>query len=80
MNLRNILHAESIDSYQKVLLMCLLDAQDHQRDWVSFEDLAKTMNVTAKCMREKALPLIEMRWIVRGKRGFYALNKIPQMF
>ena len=34
MNLRNILHAESIDSYQKVLLMCLLDAQDHQRDWV----------------------------------------------
>jgi len=80
MELRTILHTANIDAYQKVLLMYLLDAQKNGREWVWFEDIVSAMGVSGKCFREKANLLIENRWITKGRRGYYSLNKFPNLF
>lgn len=80
MELRTILHTANIDAYQKVLLMYLLDAQKNGKEWVWFEDIVAAMGVSGKCFREKANMLIENRWITKGRRGYYSLNKFPTLF
>lgn len=80
MKLRNILHTNTLDASQKVLMMYLLDAQDNQQEWSFYTDITKAMGCTPKSFRDKVLPLIEMRWVIKGKRGYYSLNRIPQIF
>jgi predicted transcriptional regulator len=60
--------------------MYLLDAQKNGKDWVWFEDITKAMGVSGKCFREKANLLIDSRWITKGRRGYYSLNKFPTLF
>ena len=78
--LRTILHSKHLDIYQKMIIMTLIDARNCGTYWLFYDQIASTVGITAKCMREKMEPLISRHIIVRGKRGYYGLNEMPQIF
>jgi len=81
MELKHILHAENLDAYQKVLVMYLLDAQKRGVEEVFYSEIVKIMDCTPKTFREKVEPLLSLRWVIRGtKRGYYSLNRFPNLF